>query len=263
MLPRGTEDERQGIQSVEIAMTVVRALEQGPGPMSLKQVAEASGMASSKAHRYLVSLSRAGLVAQSASSGRYDLGPAARRLGIEALRRTDDVEVVSDHLPGLRDRTGHSVNLTVWGDHGPVVVRWLYGSHALPITIRIGAVMPLAASSAGRMFLTHLPAVITEPVLRSEVESGTAAELDAAEIERIKTEVRATGVAVTSNAMIPGVTSVAAAVFTELTPLPLVIAVALPTREADPESLEHVTEELLHATSAAAGELGGRTPTAE
>ncbi|WP_370542239.1 helix-turn-helix domain-containing protein [Amycolatopsis sp. FDAARGOS 1241] len=37
-----------------MAMTVVRALERGSGPMSLKQVAEASGMAPSKVHRYLV-----------------------------------------------------------------------------------------------------------------------------------------------------------------------------------------------------------------
>ncbi|MEW1649042.1 IclR family transcriptional regulator [Streptomyces sp. NPDC091219] len=260
MLSRGAEDERQGIQSVEIAMTVVHALEQGPGPMSLKQVAEASGMASSKVHRYLVSLSRAGLVAQSPSTGRYDLGPAARRLGIEALRRMDDVEVVSDHLPALRDRTGHSVNLTVWGDHGPVVVRWHYGSHALPITIRLGAVMPLTTSSAGRVFLTHLPAALTEPVLRAEVESGTAPELGTAEIGRIKDEVRSSGVAVTANAMIPGVTSVASAVFTELTPLPLVVAIALPNRESGSGALEDVTRELLHTTAAACAELGARPP---
>jgi hypothetical protein len=42
------------------------------------------------------------------------------------------------------------------------------------------------------------------------VEAGSAAEVDAAEIERITSEVRATGVAVTSNAMVPGVTSAAA-----------------------------------------------------
>ncbi|WP_245771230.1 IclR family transcriptional regulator [Actinacidiphila guanduensis] len=258
MVSREGDDERQGIQSVEIAMTVVEALEKGPGPMSLKQVAEASGMASSKAHRYLVSLSRAGLVAQSPRSGRYELGPAARRLGIEALRRMDDVEVVSDHLPGLRDRTGHSVNLTVWGDHGPVVVRWHYGAHALPITIRIGAVMPLATSSAGRVFLTHLPTAITEPVLRADVASGTSPDLSADQIERIKDEVRATGVAVTANAMIPGITSVASAVFTELMPLPLVVAVALPTRESGSGLLQDVVSELLDTTAAACAELGGR-----
>ncbi|WP_218828047.1 helix-turn-helix domain-containing protein [Streptomyces sp. CS227] len=34
---------RQGIQSVELAMTVLQALEEGRGPMSLTQIATASG----------------------------------------------------------------------------------------------------------------------------------------------------------------------------------------------------------------------------
>jgi DNA-binding IclR family transcriptional regulator len=120
---------RQGIQSVELAMIVLRAMEEGLGPMSLSQIAAGSGMQPNKVHRYLVSLGRVGLVAQSPRSGRYDLGPAMRRLGIEALRRMDEVSVVSEHLPALRDRTGHAVNLAVWGDHGPVIVRWDYGSY--------------------------------------------------------------------------------------------------------------------------------------
>jgi hypothetical protein len=56
---------RQGIQSVENAMTVLLALERGAGPMTLTQVAEGCGMQASKVHRYLVSLGRVGLVSQS------------------------------------------------------------------------------------------------------------------------------------------------------------------------------------------------------
>src|SRR3979490_2749218 len=97
------QDARQGIQSVENAMTVLLALERGAGPMTLTQIAEGSGMQLSKAHRYLVSLSRVRLVSQSPSSGLYDLGPAMRRLGAEALRRMDEGSLASEYLPGLRD----------------------------------------------------------------------------------------------------------------------------------------------------------------
>ncbi|MEC3975771.1 hypothetical protein [Amycolatopsis sp. H20-H5] len=85
-----------------------------------------------------MSLARVGFVAQSPGSGRYDVGPAMRRLGIAALRRMDEVALVSEHLPTLRDRTGHAVNLAAWADHGPVIVRWDYGSYAPPITVRVG-----------------------------------------------------------------------------------------------------------------------------
>jgi DNA-binding IclR family transcriptional regulator len=249
-------DARQGIQSVEIAMTVLRALEEGRGPMSLTQLAAASGMGVSKAHRYLVSLGRIGLVSQSRSSGLYDMGPSMRRLGIEALRRMDEVGLASEHLPGLRDRTGHAVNLAVWGDHGPVIVRWDYGSYALPITVRVGATMPMVSSSVGRVYLAHLPETLTGPVLRGELESGARAELPQGEIARIKEAVRRDGVALTSGGVIPGVTSVAAPVFAAGGSLPLVVAVALPAREATGDVLESVTAELKKTTAAMSVELG-------
>src|SRR3954447_7771486 len=221
---------RQGIQSVELAMTLLQALEEGLGPMSLTQIAAAADMSPSKAHRYLVSLGRGGLVRQSHPSGLSHMGPAMRRLGIESLRRMDEVGLASEHLPGLRDRTTHAVNLAVWGDNGPVVVRWDYGAYALPITVRVGATMPMVASSVGRVFLAHLPMAQTEPVLRAELESGRRADLPIGEIARIRAEVLRDGYALTSGGVIPGVTSVAAPVFTAAGPLPLVVALAMPAR---------------------------------
>jgi DNA-binding IclR family transcriptional regulator len=249
-------DARQGIQSVELAMTVLQALEEGLGPMTLTQLATASGMGASKVHRYLVSLTRIGLVSRSRSSGTYDLGPSLRRLGIEALRRTDEVGLVSEHLPGLRDRTGHAVNLAVWGDHGPVIVRWDYGSYALPITVRVGATMPMLSSSVGRVYLTYLPETLTGPVLRGELESGARAEVPSREIAAIKKAVLADGVARTSGGVIPGVTSVAAPVFPGGESLPLVVALALPSREASETTVARVTAELRDLTSAMSRELG-------
>lgn len=255
----GTADARQGIQSVELAMTVLRALEEGRGPMSLTQLAAASGMGASKAHRYLVSLGRVGLVTQSRSSGLYDMGPSLRRLGMEALRRMDEVSLASEHLPGLRDRTRHAVNLAVWGEHGPVIVRWDYGSYALPITVRVGATLPMLSSSVGRVYLAHLPETLTGPVLRGERESGTHADVPDAEIARIKETVLRDGVALTSGGVIPGVTSAAAPVFTAGS-LPLVVAIALPAREATDEVLAAVTAELRSTTTAMSAELGHSAP---
>jgi DNA-binding IclR family transcriptional regulator len=257
------EDEaspRQGIQSVEIAMTVLEALEGGLGPMSLTHIAAACGMQPSKTHRYLVSLVRAGLIAQSPDSGLYDMGPALRRLGAEALRRMDEVGLVSQHLPGLRDRTGHAVNLAVWGDHGPVVVRWDYGSYALPITVRVGATMPMLASSIGRVYLTYLPATLTEPVLRAQSQDGGAL-FRPSEIESIKAATRRAGWALTSGGVVPGVSSLAAPVFTTGDSLPLVVAIVLPARHATDELMTTLAAELLATTSTMSTELGhGQRP---
>lgn len=232
-------------------MTVLRALEESAGPASLTQLAAMSGMQPSKIHRYLVSLSRIGLVSQSPSSALYDFGPAMRRLGAEALRRMDEVGLASEYLPGLRDRTKHAVNLAVWGDHGPVVVRWDYGSYALPITVRVGATLPLLTSSVGRVYLTHLPASLTDPIIAAQPVS-----LPAEEIERIRQDVRRDGFALTSGGVIPGVTSLAAPVFTTGESLPLAVAIALPAQHATPDVLREMSAELLETTKAMSAEIG-------
>lgn len=248
-------DPRKGIQSVEIAITVLLALEQGHGPMSLTQIAAASGMGPSKVHRYLVSLGRAGLVARSRSSGLYDMGPTLRRLGVESLRRTDEVALASEYLPGLRDRTKHAVNLAIWGDHGPVIVRWDYGSYALPITVRVGATMPMLASSVGRVYLAHLPETLTDPVLAAQAVSEQPS-LTPADIEAIKAVVRRDGVALTCGGVVPGVTSVAAPVFTTGETLPLVVAIAMPAGQSTEATISAITAELRKTTDAISAELG-------
>ncbi|HXL88363.1 MAG TPA: IclR family transcriptional regulator [Streptosporangiaceae bacterium] len=249
----GARGLRQGIQSVEIAMSVLLAMEAGAGPMSLSQIAALSSMQPSKVHRYLVSLGRAGLVAQSPTSGLYDLGPAMRRLGAEALRRMDEVGAASEYLPGLRDRTGHSVNLSVWGDHGPIIVRWDYGAYALPITVRVGATMPLLASAVGQVFLAYLPETMTAPVLKAQQSEDTPS---AEEIEQAKAAVRRDGIAFTAGGLIPGLTSLAAPVFTTVASLPLAVAIALPRQQATPAVLATLTAALRETTTAISADLG-------
>ncbi len=252
----GATDERQGIQSVEVAMTLLIALEQRRRPGSLTQVAQAAGMQPSKAHRYLVSLGRTGLVSQSPTSGLYDLGPAMRRLGAEALRRTDEVGAASAQLPGLRDRTGHAVNLAAWGERGPVIVRWDYGSYPLPITVRVGATLPLLTSSVGLSCLTWLPPVVTEPVLKVELRSTPDAKQARAQMETAVQETRARGYALTSGKVIPGVTSLAAPVMDATGWLSLVVAIALPAGKADDRTVASVADDLLATTRRLSVELG-------
>jgi DNA-binding IclR family transcriptional regulator len=252
-------DARQGIQSVENAMTVLLALERGAGPMTLTQIAESSGMQASKAHRYLVSLGRVGLVSQSPRSGRYDLGPSIRRLGAEALRRMDEVGLASEYLADLRDRTRHAVALLAWGENGPVVLRWEYGAYPLPITVRVGSTLPALSTSAGRVFLSYLPAALTEPIVQAARAAHPTGPGDE-EISRIKTEVRRQGFAVTTDAMIPGATAVAAPVFATEASLPLVVVIVLPRSHGERAVVAEMCTELLTTTKEISAELGHVPP---
>ena len=101
--------QQQGVQSVEIGMRVLKALAAMPADASLKRIAEASGMGASTAHRYLVSLGRAGLVEQNPVSGYYGLGIEALEIGLTALGRIDAVKIGTAALTQLRSEVDASV----------------------------------------------------------------------------------------------------------------------------------------------------------
>jgi DNA-binding IclR family transcriptional regulator len=60
-----------------VGFALLDVLGAAAGPLMLRDLAAAAGMSAAKAHRYLVSFQRLGLVLQDAATTRYDLGPAA------------------------------------------------------------------------------------------------------------------------------------------------------------------------------------------
>lgn len=237
-------------------MRVLQALEAGGGPLALSEIAERSGFQPNKAHRYLVSLVRSGLASQSPKTGRYDFGPAMRRLGAESLRRTNEVSVASDYAMRLRDACGHSVNLSVWGEDGPVVVRWDYGAHVLPFNVRVGAKLPMLTSSGGLIFLAYLPESMSAAALTADRARHKAEAYSDTDIDRSRSEVLAAGYAITSGGIIPGVSSVSAPVFSSVDSLPLAITVVFPAEEVDKDEMDKVTSVLLETARTISSELG-------
>ena len=62
---------QQGIQSIEVGARLLRALAANGRSMMLRDLAQNAAMPAAKAHRYLVSFMRMGLVEQDANTGRY------------------------------------------------------------------------------------------------------------------------------------------------------------------------------------------------
>lgn len=252
------EAHQQGIQSIEVGARVLQALANGRGPMALSDVARRSAMHPAKAHRYLVSLVRVGLASRDPRTGRYDLGPAARHLGVEALRRTDAESIAAEYALRLRDETGHTVDVAVWSESGPVIVRWDSGMHALPMTVRVGSVLPLLDSALGLVFLAHLPRPQTAAALATQQARGETQRVPIAEQEALLEQVRQDGHASALNNMIYGMAAYASPVFGPDGQVALAVGLAVPARllaEGDTSDLARA----LHAAVAdASAELGHR-----
>lgn len=253
---RASEGNQQGIKSIEVGSRVLLALERGRGPMTLSEVARGSELHPAKAHRYLTSLVRTGLASQDATTGMYDLGPASRHLGVEALRRVDSVRTASTFALDLREETGHTVNLAVWSDGGPVLVAWDTGTHLLPIVIRLGSTLPMLDSAVGYVFLAHLPKSMTADVVRAQQRQGATRAMPAAEIEELRAEIRDAPYASTRNQLIFGLAALAAPVFGADGGIELVMGIVLPARMMSAKEAAPLGRRLRAVADRASRELG-------
>ncbi|MBI3231035.1 MAG: IclR family transcriptional regulator [Burkholderiales bacterium] len=172
-------ESKQGIQSVEVAAPILRSLADANGPLPLSLIAKNAGMPAAKAHRYLVSLIRVGLVEQDAASGLYDLGAMALELGLAALGRMDGLKLADEALASLREATGETVALATWGNFGPTYIRLLQSRRAITVNLQIGSVMPLTYTASGLCFAAFMPAAETQMLLNNELARNALENIDA------------------------------------------------------------------------------------
>ncbi|HTH99131.1 MAG TPA: IclR family transcriptional regulator [Stellaceae bacterium] len=202
-------DTRKGVQSVEHAARLLRALIAVGEAVPLKTVAAASGMSASTAHRYLTSLARVDLVRQEPVTGFYDLGPLATGLGLAALSRFDYIERADEELRGLTRRLRIDGHLSIWGDHGPTIVRIRHANSPILTNLRLGRTLPLFASATGRIFMSYLPEEMTRSLLQAELAQQPDIIEARFAAERIKQEVLQNGFAWIDGSVIPGLRSIA------------------------------------------------------
>jgi len=210
--------ERAGIQSVEVGFALLEVLSQAHGPLMLRDLAAAAGMSAAKAHRYLVSFQRLQLVVQDGVSTRYDLGPAALKLGLASLSRLDAVKLARPRVSALAEEIGQTLALAAWGNHGPTIVHWEESPQTVTVSLRLGDVMPLLSSATGRCFAAFAAADAITPMLKEEIaraqrQGRTDIPGTLAQARALLEEVRQRGVARVVQTLLPGVAGFCAPVF--------------------------------------------------
>lgn len=206
---------QQGIQSIEVGNELLVVLADALQPVTLKELAAKAKMSAPKAHRYLVSYSRLGLVEQEADSGRYTLGGFALRLGLAALGRLDAVTVAARVMRDLAQEIDQTVAVAIWANQGATFVRWAGVDSPVSATLRIGSVMPLSRSATGLLFLAFLPERRSAALLKAELAGNARQRFSPrtpGELEPTLEKIRRQGYARTSE-FIPGITGLAAPVF--------------------------------------------------
>jgi DNA-binding IclR family transcriptional regulator len=207
------EDKGQrGIQSVEVGGRLLQALATHPSSMTLKDLAAAAALPASRAHPYLVSFGKLGLVEQDPHTGRYALGPMALQMGLSCLHQLDPIKAATPVAEALARQIDQTVVIAVWANFGPTVVRLIEGSQALHVNMRAGTVMSILGTATGRAFAAVLPASQLQQAMRGRGERSPVKNLARA-LKEVSAEVRAQGLARAMGRPIPGINAFSAPAF--------------------------------------------------
>jgi DNA-binding IclR family transcriptional regulator len=253
--PPEEERPQRGIQSIEVGGRLLVALAHDGRPLALKDLARSAGMVPAKAHPYLVSFAKLGLIVQDGASGRYALGPLAMQIGLISLQQSDPLRLATARLPELALAIGHTVAIAVWGTHGATIVRTEEGPAPVHVTMRHGTVMSPRGTASGRLFAACLPRATLASALGAE-----AAKFDRA-FQRELAAIRDDRLASVVDAAVPGVSALAAPVFDAAGALVLCLTAIGPSAVLDTAADGRAARLLRQAAAALSAQLGRRAQT--
>ncbi|VCU72187.1 HTH-type transcriptional repressor AllR [Pigmentiphaga humi] len=142
------------IQVLERTMNLLDALARQPEPVSLKDLAQATGLHPSTAHRILNDLV-SGRYVDRVDSGMYRLGMRLLELGHLVKGRLNVRDAAITPMRQLHRLTGQTVNLSIrQGDEIIYVDRSYSERSGMQVVRSIGGHAPLHLTSTGKLFLS-------------------------------------------------------------------------------------------------------------
>lgn len=249
MPPDDALNQKRRVQSIEVGFRVIRVLQQAHEPMALRDIARDADMPASKAHLYLTSFMREGLVAQNPQTARYSLGPYATELGLSAIRQLSVVEAANGEMAELTAQTGCATYLSVFTEYGPAIVSKVDGNRQGAFTVRLGHVLPMASSATGLIFLAFLP----------QAQTTLAADRDAEmPAPSILSDVRDRGYATTSGLINANFAAISAPIFDYSDGLAAALTLLGPDKYLTGARTQSSIDQVLAAAGRVTVKMGGR-----
>ncbi len=144
-----------GVAAVDRALCVLSALANGNGSLSLKEIANNTGLHKSTILRLIASLIHAHAVAQQ-PDGRYVLGPAVARFHAAYMRSFSLSHWTVAALHELVRATGESAAFYVRQGEFRLCLHRIASPHAVRDSIETGDLLPLDRGAAGRVLQAYM-----------------------------------------------------------------------------------------------------------
>lgn len=207
--------ERTAIQVIDRMMSLLDVLAERSGAVSLKELARATALHPSTAHRILNDMVLGRFVDRGEQPGSYRLGMRLLELGNLVKARLSVREAAIEPMRELHRRTGQTVNLSVrQGDEIVYIERSYSERSGMQVVRAIGGRAVLHLTSSGKLFLANDdPRVVRSYATRTGLAGHTRNSItDPARLERELAQVRTRGFARDNEELEPGVRCIAAAI---------------------------------------------------
>ncbi len=135
-------------------MAILSAVEDGA--RSFTDIQRATGLTRPTAHRLIRAMTEHGLLMQAGGFG-YRLGPRLLGLASRAMRELPLRDVGHPILERLARSTGESAQLYIRDADSRVCIDNVESSSELRTIVEVGAELPIAAGSAGKVFMAWMP----------------------------------------------------------------------------------------------------------
>lgn len=152
-----------GVQSIERAFAVLRAL--ATGPAGVTDLAERTGLPKSTVSRLLAALEREGAVAQAGTGGHYRLGPVLAELAPAAAPGLNLAALARPHLAELTRITGETSGLSVLDGGEVVYLDHVDSEEAVTVRDWTGERVAAHLVPSGLALLAHAPPGVEEAYL--------------------------------------------------------------------------------------------------
>lgn len=226
--------------------------------LSLGQLAAATALSRSTAHRLLDSLERCGLAEYSPQTRTYSLGLRVLELASRRSRSMSLAILAYPALQRLRDATGETACVQVRSGAFRVALEQVESHHDVRRTFRIGEPIPIHVGAMGKLLLAFMPQPDLEaayggpqlPALRA------AGVTDVGSLRDELSKIRAAGWATTTGERIPGARSIAGPLFGPRGDILAVIGVSGPDSRFTLQRARESVPSLLNACREVSSLLG-------
>ncbi|TMG82137.1 MAG: winged helix-turn-helix transcriptional regulator [Betaproteobacteria bacterium] len=168
---RGRMPNRPGapvgqVQSLTRGLSILEALADAEGGLTLTDLAHRVELPASTAHRLLATLEKMGYVYQAGDLGLWYVGLQAFTVGSTFLANRDFVAQSHAYMRRLMEQSGETANLAILDGTEAVFIAQVQCHEMMRTLVKLGSRVPLHASGVGKAIFAALPDEQIDAILK-------------------------------------------------------------------------------------------------